>query len=235
MATELSFELILAIVVWFSAWVALMVQAVLTRLEIKRIMETAKPLMAKAEVALENAEMLPATMVAGIEKVMREQLETQGSPLRLYTRAAIDEGVSAFGAMFDGQLGAVKRLLPAASTILSKAGVEGKADKAEGRASVEALLEQFGPARKLVEKFVPMSKREDPAEFLAYLGKMKQTISAFSPQLGAQLDSMLEQIIMGGMTDVPTEGIAGIVPGNLVRMLPAGAPKASSTSDYMRE
>ena len=100
---------------------------------------------------------------------------------------------------------------------------------------VEELLKEFGPARKLVEKFVPKSMMEDPVEFLGYLANAKQKIAAFSPQIGAQLDSMLEQVLLGGMTEAPTEGIAGIVPGNLVRMLPAGAPKGSSTSDYMRE
>jgi len=245
MAAELNWEVLLAVAGYLAMSTVLIVGVYLSRKEIRRIRGKAEPLMDKASSALDRMEameerladlqMVPATIVVGIENAMKAQLETQGSPLRLYTRALIDEGTSALAETFSKQFEAVSKLLPAAKTILSKAGVEGKADKREGRAVVEELLKEFGPARKLVEKFVPKSMMEDPVEFLGYLANAKQKIAAFSPQIGAQLDSMLEQILLGGMTEAPTEGIAGIVPGNLVRMLPAGAPKASSTSDYMRE
>jgi len=207
----------------------------------KALDETA-PVLAKVSAALDtfpdlgNIDAIPATMVAGLEKVIKEQLEVQGSPLRTFTAeilnqttAIIDERIATFAAKSE----TLTKLLPAAQTILSKAGVEGKADKKEGRETVAALIESFGPAKGIIEKFVPASKREDPAEFLSYLAKMKGTISAFSPGIGQMLDGYLEQAIMGGNASAGIFGGTADVPG-LVNLTPRANPAASTVDSYGR-
>lgn len=206
-----------------------------TKAEVKAIKDIAVPLMLKANLALDRVselEAVPATVVLGIEKVMRDQLETKGSALRAYTSALLTEGISALDETLSKKMEPLAKILPAASTILSKEGVSAHVDKAEGRKIVAGLIEEFGPFKGLVNKFVPKSAMDDPAVFLGYLAKMKNQVTGFMPALGPQIDQLISNAILGGGT--PAEGMAGLGNvGGLVRMLPAGVGKSSSTADYM--
>ena len=207
----------------------------LSRKEIKAIKDLAVPLMVKANAALDRVsdlEAVPATVVLGIEKVMRDQLETKGSALRVYTSALLTEGISALDETLSKKMEPLSKILPAASTILSKEGVSAHVDKAEGRKIVADLVEQFGPLKGLVTKFVPKSAMEDPAIFIGYLAKMKNQITALMPGIGPQIDALIENAILGG--GAPAEGAPGLGQlGGLVKMLPVRVANPSSTSEYM--
>lgn len=196
------------ILLWSVSWLTLAGFALTTRKQLRAIMVRAVPLMDKAYVVLdqvqplndlgEKLEAIPATIVLGVEKVLQDQLETKGSPLRAYTSALVTEGVTAFDEVLAKRMEPLAKILPAASTILSRTGTAAVQDKAEGRKQVAEILDQFGPVKGLVTKFMPKSSMDDPMDFLAQLARMKGTISAFSPGIGAQIDSALQGILMGG-------------------------------------
>jgi len=202
-----------------------------------KALDETTPIMAKVSTALDtlpdlgNIDAIPATMVAGIEKVLTEQLQIPGSPLRKFTAEILNQTTAMIDQRIETFRGTFGKILPAASSILSKAGVEGKADKAEGRKAVAEMIEQFQIPKGLVERFVPASKREDPIEFLGYLAGIKQKLSAFAPGVGSMLDGVIEQAMMGGE-------LIGASPGSnpLVRMLPAagaGTGSTNASADYM--
>ena len=237
MATILGVDVLVvfAAIVWFSAWLMLAIQAILTRREVRAIMERVEPLLVKADVVmssfpdlnkLADLEMIPGTIVAGIKTVLKEQLETQGSPLRAYTSALITEGSTALAEIFSKRFEAVAKILPAAQTILAKSGGEGRADKIEGRAAVEAMLERFGPFKGVITKYLPKSSLEDPVVFLNTLGSMKKAISSFAPGVGAQIDGMIEQMLLG---EVEPNAFPGV--GGLVKFLPKAGTEGSSVED----
>ena len=232
--------LILGLVVYATMGSILLAGVWLSKRELAAIKVQAIPLMAKANDLLtpetiqtmKDLQMVPATITVGMERVLKAQLETPGSPLRAFTSALITEGTSALEETLAKRFEGLSKLLPAAATLVSKAGNDSKVDKKEGREAVAALMESFGPAAKIIEKFVPMSKREDPIEFLAYLAKAKQQISAFVPDIGAMLDSQLAAALGGALGgEAAPAGLFQITTG--ITGTGKAQPTASADS-YMR-
>ncbi|HLB68439.1 MAG TPA: hypothetical protein VJN63_08255 [Thermoplasmata archaeon] len=242
---ELDPLIVLAVVGYLTLSSVLITGVWLSRREIRKIRAKADPILDSLPAILAklpdlsklaDLEMIPGTIVAGIEKVLTDQLATQGSPLRQYTAALVTEGSSAMKEalveVLGPQLETLKRLAPAAMTVLGEKGVESRIDKKEGVEAVDQILASFGPFRGLVEKFIPPSGRQTPADLLQNLFKAKQTISMFSPDLGARLDAMIEQAILGG--GVPAiaapqpglTGLAGILGGP--KLLPGVRAEGSS-------
>ena len=87
MASELNWEVLLAVAGYLAMSTVLIVGVYLSRKEIRRIRGKAEPLMDKASSALDRMEameerladlqMVPATIVVGIENAMKAQLETR--------------------------------------------------------------------------------------------------------------------------------------------------------------
>jgi hypothetical protein len=241
----------MAAAIWFSSWLLLAAQGLILRREVKAIMAKIDPVLAKASVALDtmpdlsglsDLKMVPATIIAGINDIIEQQLKTQGSPLRAYTSALVTEGITAADEMMSKHLGGLKHMLPAAAKVLGEKGVEARMDKKEGLEAANALLERFGPFKGLVEKFIPQSGRSTPSDLLENLAKAKRSLSAFSPQLGAQVDSMLEQVLMSELGGAESGGLSlpGLsMPGipnlqGLVRLRPAIGESSSTGDTYGR-
>ena len=264
---ELDPLILLAVVGYLTLSSVLITGVWLSRREIQKIRAKAEPLMVKADVALDESrqllveiramraqatpymekladlEMVPGTIVAGIEKVLNDQLAVQGSPLRQFTAALVTEGSSAMKEalveVLGPQLETLKRLAPAAATIMGEKGVETRIDKKEGIEAVDQILNGFGPLRGLVEKFIPPSGRQTPMDLFANLMKARQTIGSFAPDLAARLDGLLEQVMLGGAVPSMTEGTPGLgglanVFGGAKRFVPVVSEGSSAGDTYGR-
>src|SRR3990167_7233331 len=132
---ELDPLILLAVVGYLTLSSVLITGVWLSRREIHKIRTKADPILDSLPAILAklpdleklaDLEMVPGTIVAGIEKVLNDQLSVQGSPLRQYTAALVTEGSSAMKEalveVLGPQLETLKRLPPPATTGLGGEG-----------------------------------------------------------------------------------------------------------------
>src|SRR3990167_7801623 len=244
--------ILLAVVGYLTLSSVLITGVWLSRREIRKIRAKADPILDTLPAILAklpdlqklaDLEMVPGTIVAGIEKVLNDRLAVQGSPLRQFTAALVTEGSSAMKEalveVLGPQLETLTRLAPAAATIMGEKGVETRIDKKEGIEAVDSILKGLGPLRGLVEKFIPPSGRQTPMDLFANLMKARQTIGSFAPDLAARLDGLLEQVMLGGAVPSMTEGTPGLgglagVFGGTKRFVPVVSEGSSAGDTYGR-